>query len=276
MTNRIFNQFLGFIKTPSLFLSRDILDLSLFHKSLEILNISIDTIENIHFSENTVLGKRVEHFFKTLVTANENFKLLANNIQIHNKDRTLGELDFIVKDLRENHIFHVELMYKFYVYDPEISIEMERWIGPNRKDSLLQKIEKVKSKQFPLINSPEAKKFLNTMNISAETIQQEICFKASLFIPKQLSTYNFPHINNECIIGFWVHLNDFKEFELLHFQFFAPEKQDWPIDPKYGEVWYDFKEVSEEIKKLHMRKRSPLIWIKKPNAQFERIMVVWW
>ncbi|HSM64450.1 MAG TPA: hypothetical protein VK833_10970, partial [Gillisia sp.] len=59
-------------------------------------------------------------------------------------------------------------------------------------------------------------------------------------------------------------------------KFYAPEKQDWPIDPKFGEIWIDFEQIIDQIKELHLKKKSPLIWVKKPNEIFERLIVVWW
>ena len=276
MTNRIIQQFQGFIDTPAIFLKHEIYGLSLFHKSLEMPSECSNTADTKNFSKNTVLGKRVEQFFKIAIEADANFNMIAHNIQIQSEKRTLGELDFVLEDLSENQILHVELMYKFYVYDPEIRVEMERWIGPNRKDTLLRKIEKVKTNQFPLLHTPEAEKYLRSINLKKEDIQQEICFKASLFIPESLMGVNLSHINKKCIAGCWLHLKDFSKYDQTGFQFFAPEKQDWPIDPKYGEDWCSFKEIVEQIKNLHLRKKSPLIWINKPVGSFEKLIVVWW
>jgi len=275
MQNRIFKHFQGFVRTPPIF-PNIFLDLSLFRENFETQSLSTQILKLVEIKENTVLGKRVEQFFKIAIEADDNLNLIAHNIQIHNEERTLGELDFILKDLSENQIFHIELMYKFYVYDPDFSTEMDRWIGPNRKDSLLQKIKKVKINQLPLLHTPEVKKYLKSLDIKSEDIQQEICFKASLFIPKELSTYNFPHINKECIIGFWVHLKDFSNYDKKDLKFFAPEKQDWPVDPKHGVEWFSFKRINEQIQHLHLRKKSPLIWIKQPDGFFERLIVVWW
>ncbi len=276
MYNRIENQFEGFVNTPSIFKNSKFSGFKLFEFHNKIFYTSTNKILEKDFSKNLVLGKRVEYFFLAAIKNSPEYQIIANNIQISDKDRTLGELDFIVRELETSKILHIELMYKFYIYDPEISIEMERWIGPNRKDSLLQKIEKVKTNQFPLLRTPETEKYLKSKDIGSEDIKQEICFKASLFIPKKIESYNFSHINKECIVGFWVHLKDFNEYNQEGFQFFAPEKQDWPIDPKNGEEWYSFKEVDEQIQDLHSRNKSPLIWVKKIDGSFERIIVVWW
>lgn len=276
MKNRIFCQFQGFINTPPIFFNENYTELSLFHwESSEIeLTSAFKKIDTL--PENLVLGKRIEHFFKALISNAERFQILGNNIQIHDAQRTLGEFDFVIKDQKTLDILHIELMYKFYVYDPTFPAEMERWIGPNRKDSLIRKITKVKSNQFPLIHSPEAKKYLDTLAIEAENIQQQILFKAALFIPEFYDDYNFEHINKQCIAGYWYHLSELKKFSDLNYRFYAPEKQDWPIDPFHGEIWYNYSEIIAEIKALHKRKKSPLIWIKTSNDVYEKMIVVWW
>jgi len=276
MYNRLRYQFEGFIRTPSIFEDSEYSGFTFFKFFNEIPYTSLEHINEKTFSKNLVLGKRVEYFFLAAIKASPEYQILANNIQINNSNRTLGELDFIIKEVKTLKLFHIELMYKFYVYDPKIGNEMERWIGPNRKDSLLQKIEKVKKNQFPLLHAPETKKFLESIDISAEDIQQQICFKASLFIPKHLKAIDFLYINKDCIAGFWVYLHDFSNYNQEGFQFFAPEKQDWPIDPINAADWFSFKEVEKQIQDLHSKKKSPLIWVKKIDGSFERIIVVWW
>tara|TARA_R100000935_G_scaffold36483_1_gene57493 strand:+ start:1992 stop:2822 length:831 start_codon:yes stop_codon:yes gene_type:complete len=276
MNNRIPNQFEGFLNAPSIFNSSEFSGLSLFNFSnKESFNYTTKNLDKL-FSKNLVLGKRAEHFFLEAINHSTKYQLIANNIQINDANRTLGELDFIVKENETSKIFHVELMYKFYVYNPEISGELERWIGPNKKDFLLQKIHKVKTNQFPLLHAPETKKYLKSINLDSDILEQKICFKASLFIPKKLESFNFPNINKECIIGFWIHMEDFLEYNLEGSRFFTPDKQDWPINPKNGEEWYNFNEVYKQIQNLHSRKKSPLVWIKNTNGSFERIIVVWW
>lgn len=272
MFNRISNQFVGFVKTPSIFKEKKYDGFKLFQFPEKVTYDFTDT----DFSKNLVLGKRVEHFFLEALKNSSEYQIIANNIQINNSYRTLGELDFIIKELKTSKLLHIELMYKFYVYNPDIPDEMERWVGPNKKDSLLQKIQKVETNQFPLLHTPETKTYLSSIDLDSKDIEQEICFKASLFIPKELKSYKFPHINEECIIGFWIHLKHFREYNLEGSQFFTPDKQDWPIDPQKGEEWYNFMQVDEQIKNLHSRKKSPLIWIKKIDGSFERIIVVWW
>lgn len=276
MKNRILNQFIGFLNTPSLICNPNNIGFSIFSfKDIPLKNI-ISEINSISFSNNLVLGKRIELFFESAIISSEQFQLIAKNIQIQNKERTLGELDFILQDLTSSQYLHIELMYKFYIYDPEISEETARWIGPNRKDSFLQKLEKVKNNQFPLLYTKESQQYLRSLELETEEIQQKICFKATLFIPQNLQDHEFEEINDECICGFWIHLKDFEKYGKSSLQFYAPEKQDWPVSPSYGECWYGFEAILNQIRELHSRNKSPLIWVRKPNGIFERIIVVWW
>jgi hypothetical protein len=153
---------------------------------------------------------------------------------------------------------------------------LERWIGPNRKDTLLQKTDKLKQKQLPLLYKPETEPYLSVLNLQCDKLQQEVCFKANLFIPKNLKNKEFEHINNQCISGFWIHSEEFIETDYGRFQFLVPKKQDWSIEPKYGVNWISYSEIKESIRELFLQKKSPLIWIRKNNEQFERLFVVWW
>ncbi|SHG41762.1 hypothetical protein SAMN05444483_11186 [Salegentibacter echinorum] len=275
MHHRIKQQFQGFLATPPLwqdsFMGLQQFELPKNNISLENPEIEIPSLAN-----NFVLGKRMESFFQFCVQKNEQFKLLAANIQISKEQITIGELDFLLKDLFTNKIFHIEMIYKFYVYDPGFSSEMQAWIGPNRKDSLLQKVDKLKEKQFPLLFRSETEELLQSLEVNSDEVIQKTYFKANLFIPKSLRQKVFSKINPACIAGTWVHFNEFNSATYSNFEFFSPKKQDWPIAPKFGETWVSHSEILEEIRLHFQKKKSPLIWIKKPGSEFERLFVVWW
>lgn len=275
MEDRIKKQFQGFLSTPPLwrgsFMGLQQFDLPEQNISLENLETKIPSL-----ARNFVLGKRMESFFEFCLEENRQFTILAANIQISKERITIGELDFLLKDLFTNKTFHIEMVYKFYVYDANFSSEMQRWIGPNRKDSLLQKVEKLKEKQFPLLFKPETEDLLQSLGIKNKEVIQKTYFKANLFIPKSLQKQKFPNIDSACIAGTWVHFNEFNSVTYQEFEFFLPKKQDWPIDPQYGDTWVSHSEIIKEIWTHFHKKKSPLVWIKKPGNEFERLFVVWW
>lgn len=276
MQNRIEKQFEGFLETPALwensFQELFQFELPEFHTPVQQ---SLDK-DLPSLATNFVMGKRVERFFEWIIQKNPNYKLLAGNMQISRNKITLGELDFLLEDLINQQVYHIEMVYKFYVYDPSLTSEMDRWIGPNRRDTLLQKTEKLKEKQFPLLFKPETDDLLNLLDLNSINILQQACFKANLFVPKELQNQQFPEINNKCVAGIWLHFEDFNSTGYRDFQFYAPKKQDWPILPKHGEIWVNHSEIITQIENSFANKKAPLIWVKKPGNKFERLFVVWW
>src|SRR5690606_12766576 len=134
--------FQGFLDTPPLWFKNELFNLQQFEFPQASL-LSKETIlaGSPSLLTNFVLGKRSESFFELALTHSEGFQVIAQNIQIQREKITLGEIDFLIEDCTGNRQFHVELVCKFYLYDPSLDRELDRWIGPNRKDSLLQKIE---------------------------------------------------------------------------------------------------------------------------------------
>ena len=277
MDNRLELQFQGFLDTSPLWFKNDLFNLPQFEFP-ETQPLSKDAIlaGSPSLLTNFVLGKRAESYFSLALLQSEKFQVIAQNIQIQREKITLGEIDFLIEDTIKKRQIHVELVYKFYVYEPSFENEMERWIGPNRKDTLLQKVEKLKQKQLPLLYQPETEPYLSELNLHSEKLQQEVCFKANLFIPKNYLNKEFENINKECISGIWLHFEDFTETDYGNSQFLAPKKQDWCIDPKYGENWVSYSDIKEKVKEFFLHKKSPLLWIRTNRSLFSRAFVVWW
>jgi len=276
MNQQIKEQFLGFINTPALWRDRDLFDLKQFPFPDHTGKKLFDPATNIpELSSNFVLGKRMEIFFNHLLFHSPQFEVIAKNLQIYRDKITLGELDFIIKDLQNNSIYHVELVYKFYLYDPEYEGEAG-WIGPNRKDSLIQKISRLQEHQLPLLQEKETQEIISSYGIEEQKIEQEVCFKATLFIPKLLMLPATSNINRACIAGYWIRFKDFSYSEYSTHSFYAPKKQDWPIDPSTNKEWNTYPDFLEQVEEFINDKRSPLVWMKNETGGFERFFVVWW
>jgi len=276
MQNRVAKQFEGFLKTPPLWESefQEIQQFKLAHITDPLNKPIAGDLPSL--ASNFVMGKRVERFFEWIIRQNKGYKLLAENVQISRDKITLGELDFLLQDLINHQVYHVEMVYKFYVFDPSFSSEAQGWIGPNRKDTLLQKTRKLKEKQFPLLFKPETEDLLNSLKLNSNKILQRTCFKANLFVPRKLHDKHFSEINSNCIAGSWIKFDEFITSPYRDFDFYAPKKQDWPILPYHGENWFSHSEIIKQIEILFESKRAPLIWVKKPGNKFERLFVVWW
>ncbi len=223
---------------------------------------------------NLVLGLQAEACFEAFLSHSKNYKLLSANLQIQGASETLGELDYIVRKIKTSQVIHIELAYKFYLYDKDATdSEEEKWIGPNRKDSLFEKLEKIKHKQFPILYADQTIQTLRKLNIEIPSIQ-ELCLKASLFIPKEMDVAEFPMNYQECILGKWMKYEDFhKDDEMAVYA--IPTKKEWLLPMENISKWHSFSEVKILIQEqLHINK-SPMIY-KKNQHTIERFFVVWW
>lgn len=113
-----------------------------------------------HFRVKQRLGHLFEDVFATAVKEAEAWELLARNVQVFAEcGRTLGELDFLVRDVTSSETFHIELAVKFYLAwkDPTGAI---RFPGPDPRDDWNTKLERMLKHQFVLSRTNEAQAML--------------------------------------------------------------------------------------------------------------------
>lgn len=231
---------------------------------------------DLEIPNNIVLGRRMEYYFRYYIEKLSHHRILAANLQIRQDKITLGELDFLVQNENSREISHVELVYKFYLYDPSFPSETDRWIGPNRRDSLLKKLERLRDHQFPLLFRKDTQEILGSLQINPEEVTQKICFKAHLFLPYTLRTHELPLINQECIAGRWVRATEFTFEEFGNQFFYIPKKENWPVDPRHNDEWFDFKDIQPQLQHHLLQNRAPLVWVKSGKDSYNKIFVVWW
>jgi len=219
------------------------------------------------------LGMFVEQCIFQSLNNDPGIQILAKNIQIIENNLTLGEIDCLLK--QGNEIIHLEIAYKFYLFDPNVSPEeINCWIGPNRKDSLIEKINKINHKQFPLLFHTQTNKELHKMNIEMHTIQQKVCFKAQLFVPYSSTKKSYISINEECIEGFYYSRSELDV--LKENTFFIPTKLEWTAIPSQHNKWISFESLIDQISPSLFAQKSPMIWYKNKKGIISKCFVVWW
>ena len=235
-----------------------------------------------NFPKQLILGKQAEAAFEAYLNYSVHYEILKKNIQIYSlpsghsslKKETIGELDYIVKEVSTQKIIHIELACKFYLYDKASSnCEEERWIGPNRKDSLFDKLQKIKYKQFPLIRKEETKKYFKNHDIPLP-YRQKLCLKAFLFIPKAMDINTLTKNYRDCIIGYWITYEEFLSLD-EDGDFAIRIKKEWLSQDLSGVDWMSFSAIKSEVLNGIRCQNSPLIY-KKSKRQVEVFFVVWW
>ncbi|XCF05028.1 DUF1853 family protein [Tamlana crocina] len=263
-------QLQGFLNTPLLWKADAVLGL----KQFQIQNQNQNTfIFNGTLPENLRLGKRVERFVSAELSRNDDIEVCCENIQIQKDKITLGEIDCILKQY--NRPIHLEIVYKFYLYDArEGHDEIERWIGPNRRDSLIKKLSKLKEKQLPLLYNNYTLPVLERLNIDVKTVEQQVYFKAQLFLPFESKDIPFKKINRDCVKGFYIRFYEIETFSAC--KFYIPSKHNWLIEPVAGVNWLNYNSFYEKKEALITEKIASMCWIKWPNGEIKKCFVVWW
>tara|TARA_R110002050_G_scaffold16019_2_gene49112 strand:- start:209094 stop:209900 length:807 start_codon:yes stop_codon:yes gene_type:complete len=267
----ILQQVKGFLKTPSLW------EDTLFGvNQFAFPKIALDTFTPKPIPQNIRLGHQIEYIFYQLIEHSQAYDILLFNQPIKADKRTIGEIDFILKNRDNQELIHVELTYKFYLIDPTFSEPIQQLIGPNRKDSFYDKLQKIKNKQFKLLQTQEAINTLKKSSINTGNIISNTCFKAQLFFPyihKELNTAPF---ERSCVMGYWLTLKEFDTALFYQNKFYLPTKHEWVITPHRNEIWKSHTEITAEIAEHHANQNTPMIWMIKSNSTIEKFFVVWW
>ncbi|WP_273566762.1 DUF1853 family protein [Maribacter halichondriae] len=222
------------------------------------------------------LGHQMEYVFKQLIAHSGKYEVLLHNLPIKKDNRTIGEIDFILREVLTEKRIHVELTYKFYIIDPEISEPIHRLMGPNKRDMFFTKIEKIKNEQFELLHSEEGAKALYDKEIEHSEIEHEACYKAQLFIPYGSTLANIRPLNKNCICGHWLRFDEFNSNEFKSHQFYIPYKSEWVMAPHAAVHWSSHHETLLEVNlSMHME-NAPMVWMKKSETEFEKFFVVFW
>jgi len=289
LTNSIFTvvkHIHGFLASPSLW-EQTQFGLQQF----EIPPLDLTHFEPQPIPEKLRLGHQIEYIFHQLISHSNVYEVVAHNIQIKKGNDTLGELDFIMRSClpaRQEYetcaepsrsskkLLHLELSYKFYIIDPTISEPIHRLIGPNRKDAFFAKLKKTKQKQLPLLYTEEGQQTLASLGIEASELEQQVLFIGQLFTPYNTSIPSIHPLNTNCILGFWIRMQDFKTDAFKANQYYITYKYEWIHTPHEKVTWSSYDEIIPAIQEKHFRKQAPMMWIKKPAASIEKCFVVWW
>jgi len=222
---------------------------------------------------NLRLGHLAEVVVSGLIKSSTNYKVLYENIQLLEGKNTIGEIDFIIEENSTNQLFHMELAYKFYLYDPSISKDLIlNWIGPNRNDSLIEKLNKTKKKQFPLLYHESARSQFD--KIKLEDVSQALCLLASLYIPYEYkSKLNLSY--KKAIKGYYLNFEQFLNLDHSERSYYLPAKLEWGMDPSENKSWSEFNDVESDVKISIQESQAPLCWQKHKDSYLE-FFIVWW
>ena len=98
------------------------------------------------------LGHLYEDALAVVLEASDRFELLSQNLPLRTDiHTTVGELDFLVRDLESSKLIHLELATKFYLAVETVDgLELP---GPDARDNYFRKLHRLRSHQLRLASS---------------------------------------------------------------------------------------------------------------------------
>lgn len=195
------------------------------------------------------LGYYYEDIFSLFLEKSPYISDIKRNIQVKNANRTIGEFDFIVQTQQGSSI-HIECAVKFYLCTGDGS-DLSHFEGPNRKDRLDLKWDKLLHKQIRLSETDAGRTKIGTLNIPSP--QTAVLIQGYLFYPlgKTAATLHTA-INPDHLRGWWVRNEHRAQIldEQLRYQILG--KPFWltpPAIPKAELLTRD--QLDEELKEQH-------------------------
>ncbi len=160
------------------------------------------------------LGKQFEDVVEALIRNSPNAKLLARNLTILDKKRTLGELDYLIQQTG-GQVLHLEVAIKFYLHHPQIH-GLSGFIGPGGRDRLDIKQQRLQTHQLPITRKAEARQALLDSDLPLPTHQATL-LTGYLFYP--YNTYYTAHwpqikaLHPNHYKGWWLRHSDIEQLD---------------------------------------------------------------
>ena len=197
--------------------------------------------------KSTRLGLRFEMFiwFWLLDHAYHPYELLGHSIQKIDGRKTVGELDFVLRNTATAEIEHWEVALKYYLAEGDFSLPS--WYGLNRSDTLSRKLNHFTQKQFQFEDA------------LGQTIQRRFCIlKGQLYLPEFSLRSPLPDwVNPARRIGHWsqyIPSGSEHYYRLQRHEWICPQKfsssedATWWTDGLYkqgnDEQYYMFRQAS--------------------------------
>ncbi|GLS84528.1 DUF1853 family protein [Paraferrimonas haliotis] len=145
------------------------------------------------------LGFQFEGLLHWLLNHDPNYQIISYNQQIHDQQRTIGAVDFVLRYLPSNEVQHWEAAVKFYL---AIDVNGERvYLGANANDSLSRKHQHLCSHQLTLLKQPQAQGLLQQLAIG---IDRSVAFsRGMVFYHEHYPPTDHPQLNKQHLHGAW-------------------------------------------------------------------------
>lgn len=155
------------------------------------------------------LGFYFERLYEVMLTDLLGWEILLKNAQIQSNGHTLGELDFIVHNTTDDRIEHHEIAIKYYLGFPNSGSEA-LWYGPNARDRLDLKSDRLINHQSTRTRHPETRELLSSHGIKGP-ISARIFMPGYLFYPLAIAVKAPSTTPHNHLRGWWAYADELEE-----------------------------------------------------------------
>ncbi|MEJ6729382.1 MAG: DUF1853 family protein [Akkermansiaceae bacterium] len=168
------------------------------------------------------LGHLYEDALAALLVASPAVDLLAKNLQLQKDSHsTVGELDFLLRDLSSGQLIHLELATKFYL------AVGDEFPGPDARDNYFKKLARLRDHQLTLVKNHQA---LLPDEFREESIVTQQLIYGCLFDHIDSPVLAEPEfLNPGCRRGKWLRVDEVPEHFPVETEFHMIPKALWPV-----------------------------------------------
>lgn len=123
---------------------------------------------------HTRLGLYFETLWHFFLEQDSEVDLLAHNLPVREGGRTVGEFDCLYYCYRRQRPVHLELAVKYYLHRRGAGSEWAQWLGPNSRDRLDLKLQRLLAHQSQLSRHPAGAAALAARSIRAPLREVEV------------------------------------------------------------------------------------------------------
>lgn len=131
------------------------------------------------------------------------FQVLAHQLQLREGSTCLGELDFLIEDRVLQRCEHWELALKFFCWSGDA------WIGPDSKDRLTEKLQRMQGRQLALSRADAFQAWLQQHHPdrAARRWQRRLLSRGYAFLPWAMSRLPIAQseVSSQAKTGWWLH-----------------------------------------------------------------------
>lgn len=167
------------------------------------------------------MGKYFEQLVFFILARDERYEIILQNHQIVEEKTTVGEIDLIVRDAVSDKLEHWEIALKFYLQSTA-SAEQTAMLGPNAKDNLARKINKLIEHQMTLSSHPQIQRLLN-----GQSIDSKLFIKGQFFYHLKNETVTTTDSNPQHDSGYWCFHSEFETMLSDELKWTIVDKPDW-------------------------------------------------